>query len=282
MKLITGLLIILSIVSNCLSQSSSSSSASSSQEECPPGYFGIDCSSFNHNVTGYNPAYAHGGYVLFWGNFGSVHNGLSVSIAGTGCSVNTVFDTMIQCWIGALPENVFYNVSVTQNGITWFRDNYYRYQTNCVRGQSLNGYCQCETGFAGELCDTEASPYITTITTTSNDGGFIMAEGWFGDNVQLNSLSIFIGNQKLRIQQVSPNRINGVAPQGSGVKDITIYNSTNNDLLFTGVNLFQYDSSLCYGDCFSNGVCNNGVCECYYPWTGPYCFDFNSCQCPQN
>ncbi|KAM9979049.1 hypothetical protein ACTFIZ_000388 [Dictyostelium cf. discoideum] len=286
MKLITSLLIILSLVSNCLSQSSSSSSsassASSSQEECPTGYSGVNCTTFTHYVTGYSAAYSHGGYVLFWGNFGNIHNGLSISIAGTGCSSNAIYETMIQCWIGSLPENTFYNVSITQNGVTWFKDNYYRYQTNCVRGQTNSGYCQCETGFTGELCDTEASPYIDTITSSSIDGGFVIAEGWFGYNVQLDSLSIFIGNKKFRTQNISPTRFNGVVPQGSGNQDITIYNSTNNELLFTGVNLFNYDSNLCFGDCFANGVCNNGVCECYFPWKGPYCFDFNSCQCPQN
>ncbi|KAN0050738.1 hypothetical protein ACTA71_003886 [Dictyostelium dimigraforme] len=276
MKFIASLIIILSIVSNCLSQSSSSS------EECPLGYSGVDCSIFNHNITSYNAAYGHGGYVLFWGNFGNTHNGLTISIGGMGCSVNAVFDSLIQCWIGSLPENTFYNVSMTQNGYTWFKDDYYRYQTDCVNGQTDSGYCVCQTGFTGEICDVESSPYITTIGTSSIDGGFVLADGWFGESPEIETFSIFVGNKKLRIQQITSFRLNGVAPQGTGIQDVTIYNSTNNQLLFTGVNLYQYDSNLCYGDCFGNGICNSGVCECYYPWAGPYCFDFNSCQCPQN
>ncbi|KAM9973333.1 hypothetical protein ACTFIR_012709 [Dictyostelium discoideum] len=284
MKFISSLLIILSIVSICLSQTSSSvsssSSSSSSSQECFPGYSGVNC-TFNHNVTGYVPAYAHGGYVLFWGNFGATHDGLSVLIGGTTCSIFVAYEWMIKCYAGALPENTFYNVTVTQNGITWFQDNYYRYQTNCVNGETLNGYCQCETGFTGELCDVESSPYINTISSSSIDGGHVIADGWFGQDPQIGTFSILIGNKKLRIVQIGSTRFSGVAPQGNGSQDITIYNSTNNQLLYTGINSFQYDSTLCYGDCFANGICNNGVCECFYPWTGPYCFEFNSCQCPQ-
>ncbi|KAM9986029.1 hypothetical protein ACTFIZ_004273 [Dictyostelium cf. discoideum] len=278
MNYISNLLIILSLVSICLSQNLSSSSSSSL--ECIPGISGVNC-TFNHNVTGYVPAYAHGGYVMFWGNFGTTHDGLSVLIGGTSCSIFVAYEWMIKCYTGPLTENTFYNVTVTQNGITWFQDNYYRYQTNCVKGQSLNGYCQCTTGFTGELCDIESSPYIITISSSSIDGGHVLADGWFGQDPQIGSLSILIGNKKLRIVQISPTHFSGVAPQGNGIHDITIYNSTTNQLLFTGINLYQYDSSLCYGDCFANGICNNGVCECFYPWTGPYCFEFSSCQCPQ-
>ncbi|EGC28983.1 hypothetical protein DICPUDRAFT_43525 [Dictyostelium purpureum] len=278
MKLLFTLLVLLFSVSNCYGQSSSSSSSS---EECPPYYSGPTCSVLTPHISFYQAANPTGGYVTFYGYFGDDLSGLSIKIGDNTCYPSwSISSSRIECGVDPLNLYEFYDVEITTtNGVNIFKEDFYSpYIDDCEHGNFYMGTCICTTGYEGQLCNVMKSPYITSISSTSVDGGVTTIEGWFTTSPE--NFSLFIGGKKVIIISSQSTFITGYAPQGTGTQDVTIFGS-NNQLVFTGSNLFTYDPNMCFNNCFNNGECNNGVCTCNYPFVGDFCSHTkdSSCQC---
>ncbi|KAN0027515.1 hypothetical protein ACTFIU_010474 [Dictyostelium citrinum] len=286
MKLLISLIIAFLTFSNqCLSQSSSSTSSSSSSSGCPENYSGENCDIFNHYVNFYYAAPPGPDTIEFVGLFGENHNNLSIKVGGHDCVTRNVNYFRISCFLDySLNLYELYDVEITQNDFTWFREDFYGpLIEDCGNGQFYMGACQCHIGWTGQNCDIEALPFVTSITPVSVHGGMITLTGWFGSDPT--QLSIEIGSDQAIVHMAQPSSIIGYVTQGpngvAGNRDVKIYNS-NNVLVYTGIGQFSYDSNLCFNNCFNMGICNNGVCECLYPWVGDFCshtIDSNLCQC---
>ncbi|KAM9991154.1 hypothetical protein ACTFIZ_004559 [Dictyostelium cf. discoideum] len=287
MKFLLSLIIAFLTFSNqCLSQSSSSaSSSSSSSSSCPEHYSGENCEILNHYSNFYYAAPPEPDTIEFVGIFGDTHNNLEVTIGGHNCVIRNVNYFRVSCFLDySLNLYQLYDVEITQNNITWFKEDYYGpLIEDCGNGHFYMGACQCYLGWTGQDCNIEALPFISTITPVSIDGGIITLTGWFGSYPT--EYSFEIGLNKVKIHFTQSDKIIGYVTQGpngvAGNQDIKIYNS-NNVLVYTGVNQFLYDSNLCFNNCFNMGICNNGVCECFHPWVGDFCshtIDTNLCQC---
>ncbi|KAM9941891.1 hypothetical protein ACTFIT_005258 [Dictyostelium discoideum] len=150
--------------------------------QCTPGKFiGEDCSIIYHYVTSVKPSTTKGGLASFYGVFGNVHDSLTIKIGGLDCKIeiDQVSDNQIDCIAPA--GTGIKSINVTQNGVTYFKNNYYQYQSietvlQCPKDCSganngicntTTGQCTCINGYGSHDC----SELSNNNNNNSNGGG---------------------------------------------------------------------------------------------------------------
>ncbi|EGC30386.1 hypothetical protein DICPUDRAFT_41509 [Dictyostelium purpureum] len=225
-------------------------------------------------VSSYLPAISSGGDVSFYGEFEHYKN-ITITIGNEFCKVQYNNKYQIICFIGTLNNNKRYDVNLVTNNKSWYAKNYYTPYVNgstCINGNSLS-CINCFEGWVGENCDQLKPLNISSVPDVSHFGGYFYANGFFGLNPE--ALIVYIGSNKANITFDSYDIIGGKILPGEGYHDINIYNKINNQLIFTGRDMFYYNPKLCLNNCLENGWCNNGTCSCYKHWYGNDCSKYN-------
>ncbi|KAN0006491.1 hypothetical protein ACTFIU_003203 [Dictyostelium citrinum] len=120
--------------------------------QCTPGKFiGEDCSIIYHYVTSVTESSTKGGLASFYGAFGKDHELLTIKIGGLNCEIDKISDNQIDCIAPA--GTGIKSINVTQNGVSYFKNNYYKYKVidavlQCPKDCSgaKNGICNTTTG----------------------------------------------------------------------------------------------------------------------------------------
>ncbi|KAM9998592.1 hypothetical protein ACTFIY_008247 [Dictyostelium cf. discoideum] len=140
--------------------------------QCTPGKFiGEDCSIIYHYVTSVKPSTTKGGLASFYGVFGKVHDSLTIKIGGLDCKIgiDQVSDDQIDCIAPA--GTGIKSINVTQNGVTYFKNNFYKYQSietvlQCPKDCSganngicntTTGQCTCINGYGSHDCSEQSN-----------------------------------------------------------------------------------------------------------------------------
>ncbi|KAM9959033.1 hypothetical protein ACTFIR_000084 [Dictyostelium discoideum] len=135
------------------------------------------------------------------------------------------------------------------------------------------GVCECINGYGGVSCQ-EKQHFVTSITSTSNNGGNVTMSGQFFD--QHNGLSITIGSVNCKGVLINETILicSLEASSETGIKSVKV---SQNGLDWIGKNSFQYENTnkACPNDCTSssNGKCDSltGQCKCVGNFKGYDC-----------
>ncbi|KAM9993283.1 hypothetical protein ACTFIZ_011261 [Dictyostelium cf. discoideum] len=148
--------------------------------QCTPGKFiGEDCSIIYHYVTSVKPSTTKGGLASFYGVFGKVHDSLTIKIGELDCKIeiDQVSENQIDCIAPA--GTGIKSINVTQNGVTYFKKNLYKYQSidtvlQCPKDCSganngicntTTGQCTCINGYGSHDCS------VLSNNNNDNDSG---------------------------------------------------------------------------------------------------------------
>ncbi|KAN0009145.1 hypothetical protein ACTFIU_006418 [Dictyostelium citrinum] len=137
----------------------------------------------------------------------------------------------------------------------------------------LTSVCECLNDYGGESCK-EKQHYVTSITSTSNNGGDVTMHGQFFD--QHNNLSITIGLVNCKELFINETILICYLEASSeiGIKTVKV---SQNGMDWIGKNSFQYLNTIkaCPNDCTSssNGKCDSltGQCKCITNFKGFDC-----------
>ncbi|KAM9966250.1 hypothetical protein ACTFIR_006449 [Dictyostelium discoideum] len=215
---------------------------------------GLSCDQLNASISSVETPTIDGGAVKLFGDFQNIFSilgNIEISIGNSICNQipmeNTQF--IITCTI----EPGFYNKTITLsdgNGATLsYKGFYYRW------------------------------PCPVPFTPTFVSGGNVYLIGDFS-NVFNRNLTIYIGDQQCRINNINQTVIECVIGPGEGFHNVTI--SINVILIFKTIDTpFEYKYLTCPLGCSLHGTCNkfNGLCDCNIGAYG------NKCQfieCPLN
>ncbi|KAN0042784.1 hypothetical protein ACTA71_012707 [Dictyostelium dimigraforme] len=152
--------------------------------ECISGKFlGEDCSIIYHFVTSVTPSTTNGGLASFFGVFGNVHESLGIKIGGLNCTIQQFSESKIDCIAPA--GTGIKSINVTQNGVNYFKKNYYKYEPiltsiQCPKGcsgvnngvcNSTTGQCTCINGYGSHDCSELSNNNNNNNNNSDNSDG---------------------------------------------------------------------------------------------------------------
>ncbi|KAK5580194.1 hypothetical protein RB653_000207 [Dictyostelium firmibasis] len=225
--------------------------------QCTPGKFtGEDCSIIYHYVNSVKSSTTKGGLASFYGVFGNAHNDLSVKIGGLDCKIESVTQDQIDC-IAPAGTGVK-SINVTQNGVNYFRNNFYKYEVvntvlpcpkDCSGANngicnSTTGQCTCINGYGSYDCSDISN---NNNNTNNNNGGS-------SSDSDLPPTVIIIDPGKTNITNGDTNfliyirSISEVDFNGNIIKSFTL-NSTWDKANSTDSNIYMYKQILDNTNC---------------------------------
>ncbi|KAM9964444.1 hypothetical protein ACTFIW_004208 [Dictyostelium discoideum] len=240
------------------------------------------CEHYDLNLNSIAPLNISGGITTLYGNFGSPNDNFPfiVYIGSYQQCINLthINETTITCYVG--PGSGIHNAIISIgkfNSSAKVEFKYIECSLNCsnhgiclVLEEYGTGSCDCDSQTIGNSCEI-SKLYISSIDSTSIEGGNVTIYGYFG--ILTSKATILIGDlQCTDINQFNNSTINCIIGKGSGIKDVEII---DNDLIALGKKIFKYiqPSFNCSTNCYLNGNCNttNGACICSEGFTGIDC-----------
>ncbi|KAK5575665.1 hypothetical protein RB653_006798 [Dictyostelium firmibasis] len=230
-----------------------------------------------------------GGIVSIYGSFITNFTDLSITIGNNSCPILFINSSYITCLVpfGQGPLDMKFNYT---SEVVYEFENLFNYQddpSQCLNLSQCNyqngggvcnqktGKCECSNYYKGIDCST-ISHFVSSISSTTIDGGNASFIGWFGNNHF--NLNVMIGKKNCYpIYFSNSTTITCLAPPGSGLNSIQI---TQNLIDYSLPNSYQYKpiKRKCPNDCTSiiNGHCNqdSGYCDCFTNWYGYDCSIF--------
>ncbi|KAM9981852.1 hypothetical protein ACTFIY_004153 [Dictyostelium cf. discoideum] len=238
------------------------------------------CQYYDLKLISIVPLNISGGLTTLYGNFGSPDDSFSFTVYigdyQQCINITHINETTITCYVG--PGTGIHNTTISignfNSSIVEFK--YIECSLNCSNhGICLDvedgtGFCNCDSQTIGNGCEI-SKLYISSIDSTSIEGGNVTIYGYFG--ILTSNVTILIGDlQCTDINQFNNSTINCIIGKGSGIKDVEII---DNDLKALGKKIFKYiqPSFNCSTNCYLNGRCNttNGACICNEGFTGIDC-----------